>query len=133
MKKSEIPKNIEECYQFLDQLEVKDLNEWLGYDLDKAIGISHHTYGRWIRNSFELWEEPANDLKQWFIDNYFIENADDISGLILIYFHQKKNGKTPDLLKYIKKYHKHWEQCDPNFKLKLRKYKWKKIYSNLVK
>jgi hypothetical protein len=130
MGKLKLPNNLDESFYFLENEKIDGLDEWLSENIDSAIASAHHGLGRWIRNSFSLWEQKPNKLRQWFIDNFFIDNPDDISSLILINFHQIKNGNIPNLNKYIYKYHKHWEKTNPNYKLKLRKHKLNKLIRN---
>ena len=124
------PKTIEEDYQYIDNMNT-DYEKWLKRDLEGATAEAHHSIGQWIRNNFGLWEKHSN-LKDWFIENYMLDHPDDISSLILIYFHKKKNGVDTDLTKYVNKYHKYWEKHIPNYKLKLRKHKLKRLCSKLV-
>jgi len=131
MQKDKLPTTLDETIDFLDKEKIGGLKEWLSEDTNSALGVAHMGLGRWIRNTLELWSDPPNELKQWFIDNYFIEHADDISGMILINYHQRKNGKIPNLNKEANRYHKHWEKENPNYKLKLRKMKLNKLCSSL--
>lgn len=121
------PKTIEEAYQYLDIMD-GDHKEWLKEDIDKAIGLSHHGIGQWIRNNFGLWKDKSI-LREWFLDNYMLDHPDDISTLILVYFHKKKNGVDTDLSFYVNKYHKHWERFSSDYKLKLRKHKLNRLCS----
>lgn len=128
----DLPKTLDETYTFLEKEKFDGLKEWLEEDVQKALGIAHHGLGTWIRNNLKLWEEKSN-LKKWFVENYFLDHPDDISSMILINFHQRKNGIIPDLNKESEKYHKHWEKIIPDYKLKLRKFKLNKLCSNRVK
>jgi len=130
MEKDNLPKTLDETFVFLEKEKFGGLIEWLAEDVQTALGLAHSALGHWIRNNFKLWEE-ANELKQWFIDNYFLDHPDDISSLILINFHQRKNGIIPNLSVYANRYHKHWEQVIPDYKLKLRKFKLNKLCPNL--
>ena len=132
IKVDDIPKTLDETFIFLEKEKIDRLTEWLAEDVKTALGQAHHGLGQWIRNNLRLWEEDSN-LKQWFIDNYYLDHPDDISSLILINFHQRKNGIIPDLNKEAERYHKHWEKLIPDYKLKLRKFKLNKLCSNLVK
>ena len=132
IKVDDIPKTLDETFIFLEKEKIDRLTEWLAEDVKTALGQAHHGLGQWIRNNLRLWEEDSN-LKQWFIDNYYLDHPDDISSLILINFHQRKNGIIPDLNKEAERYHKHWEKLIPDYKLKLRKFKLNKLCSNPVK
>ena len=82
MNNFEIPTNLEETYKVIDDLEITGKSEWLSKNEEDSISISHMGLGIWIRNNFKLWEDK-NELKNWFIDNYFIDHPDDISCIIL--------------------------------------------------
>ena len=128
-----IPKTLDETFTYLNEMNVSDLDSWLQLELTSALGQAQHGLGQWIRNNFGLWEEKPNDIKNWFIDNYFLDHPDDISSMILINFHEKMNGKNTNLSKHVDIYHKHWSKNDPKYKLKLRKYKLNKLCTSLNK
>jgi hypothetical protein len=128
----DLPKTLDETYDFLNQEKFGNLKEWLEEDVHDALGKAHHGLGTWIRNNLKLWEEKSN-LKEWFIENYFLDHPDDISAMILVNFHQRKNGLIPNLNKEAERYHKHWEKIIPNYKLKLRKFKLNKLCSGVTK
>jgi len=94
---------------------------------DDAISSAHFGLGMWIRNNFKLWEEKS-ELKNWFIDNYFIDHPDDISSIILLYYYQKKNEHKIDLSKQLKMCYTHWMKYDPEYKKKIRKFKLNNLY-----
>jgi len=131
MEEIKIPRTLDETIMVLDNMKIDDRDEWLKEPADKILGISHSGLGMWIRNNWGLWAEKPNELKQWFIDNYFIDHPDDISSMILVNYHQVKNGSIPNLNKEANKYHKHWEKCIPNYKFKMRKFKLNKLCSKL--
>ena len=132
IKVDDLPKTLEETYEFLDKENFGGLKEWLEEDVQKALGLAHSGLGQWIRNNLKLWEEEGN-LKEWFKENYFLDHPDDISSMILINFHQRKNGIIPDLNKEAERYHKHWEKVIPGYKLKVRKFKLNQLCTKLKK
>lgn len=76
--KIDIPKNIEEVFNFFDkELTEADKKMLLKH---KAIEF-HHTLGRWIRNNFELWNTQS-ELKAWLIDKSFT-HPDDMSNYLI--------------------------------------------------
>ena len=76
--KIDIPKNIEEVFNFFDkELTEADKEMLLKH---KAIEF-HHTLGRWIRNNFELWNTQS-ELKAWLIDKSFT-HPDDMSNYLI--------------------------------------------------
>lgn len=76
--KIDIPKNIEEVFNFFDkELTEADKKMLLKH---KAIEF-HHTLGRWIRNNFELWNTQS-ELNAWLIDKNFTL-PDDMSNYLI--------------------------------------------------
>ena len=78
--KIDIPKNIDEVFNYFDKELTDDDKEQLKqYSAIKF----HNTLGRWIRNNFELWN-PNNklELKAWLIDKGFT-HPDDMSNYII--------------------------------------------------
>ena len=76
--KIDIPKNMDEVFEFLDkELAIDDKEELKKYP---AINF-HHNLGRWIRNNFELWNTQS-ELKAWLIDKSFT-HPDDMSNYII--------------------------------------------------
>ena len=128
-----IPKTLDETYTYLDNMDMNDIDDWCNLNIKTAIARGHHSIGQWIRNNFGLWSKETNDLQHWFIDNYCIFAPDDISSMILVNFHERKNGNIPDMQKEANRYHKFWSVNDPKYKMRLRKYKLKKLCSRLEK
>lgn len=127
IKVDDLPKTLNETYELLDNRDLGEgMNDWLNMDVHKALGMVHSSLGQWIRNHLKLWEKESN-LKEWFMNNFYLDHPDDISSLILINFHQRKNGLIPDLNKEAEAYHKHWEQVIPGYRLKVRNFKLKKL------
>ena len=89
-KIKQIPETLYECFIVLDDMEISDINEWLKYKEDKALGISHNGIGRWIRNNWGLWSDCK--LKKWF-ENNEVKHPDDMSSIILTAYHRIKNNK----------------------------------------
>ena len=133
IKVDDLPKTLEETIITLDDMKIDEIDMWLKENVKEALGMAHHGLGMWLRNNWGLWVDPPNELKQWFIDNYFIDHADDISSMILINYHEIKNGNIPNLNKEAEKYHKHWEKVIPNYKMKIRKFKLNKLCLKLEK
>ena len=108
-----IPKNLDECYQELDCVKSKNLNEWLNEHEDDVTSLSHHTLGQWIRNSWGLWFVTKTPFWKESLQEYFhnigIHHPDDMSTIILTSYHRKKNNKNINLeeqIDFYKKYRK---------------------------
>jgi len=126
MNINEIPTNLEDTYNIIDKLEIEGKKYWLSNNQEDSISMSHMGLGMWIRNNFKLWEDDS-ELKKWFIDNYFIDHPDDISSIILLYYHQKKNGNKIELNKMLNNFYSHWYEYEPYYKNKLRRFKLNKL------
>jgi len=105
-----IPKNLDECFVELDNMNAEDVKDWLSYSEDKAIGLAHHGFGTMIRNEWGLWE-GTNELCKYF-KTLNIEHADDISGIILTSYHRFKNNKPFKIDEQVQVYLEHWKQFE---------------------
>lgn len=108
-----IPKTLEEAFDILDEMNIKDIEDWLKDEEGKAIGQSHHGLGMWLRNNWGLWHsEPfwdKNTLNYWF-NEMGIFHADDMSSIILTSYHRIKNGKEVKLEKQVQHYLDFWKK-----------------------
>jgi len=73
---------------------------------DKGASV-HHTIGRFVRNSWSLWE-PDSPLKRDAVNTYWIAHADDISGLIMAWVWAEVRNEEFDPHKECERFHKHW-------------------------
>ena len=74
---------------------------------DNSPAAIHHTIGRYIRNSWSLWE-PDTPLKLDAVLKYGIAHADDISGLILDWVFAKVIRDNFDPRSACERFHEHW-------------------------
>jgi hypothetical protein len=102
-----IPASLEECFVWMKdgpseetQREFKEMPE------DKAVALSHHSYGRWIRNNWGLWAKDGPLYK--LMTELGLDHPDDMSGLIITSFHRHLNGKSLDVEGQVKKYKDYW-------------------------
>lgn len=76
-----VPSNLDEAIKFLkDSLTEEDIQE-----ITRPMSVStqcHFSGGMAIRNAWSLWDMETR-LVKWFKQNYGVEHADDISGIIL--------------------------------------------------
>lgn len=123
----ELPKNIQETVDYIDNLNIQDINYYLENKNEKDFLIKiYWGFGMYIRNSLGLWSEKS-EIREWFKNNYFLEHPDDISHLILIYYYRVKNKKDTNLSDELNIIYKHWIEFDPDFYRKLKKFKLDKI------
>jgi hypothetical protein len=72
-------------------------------------GMLQFGYGRFIRNSWSLWETDS-PLKREAVASYRIAHADDISQLILAWVFAKVRDQQFDPVAYCQRFHDHWEK-----------------------
>ena len=99
MKTYYIPKNLVECYKWLDN-NVPDCDEFISSKENDAVILSHQTIGKWIRNNWGLWSENSN-LYFWFL-TIKIKHPDDMSCIILRSYWRDKNSLPIKLDEQIK-------------------------------
>jgi len=116
--KEEIDLNIEDCVDLESCINwVMALHEgqevfleWLELPEEHFIGQTHHNFGRWLRNTLELWH---NGPPVKYFNDLGIYHADDISVIILTSVYRKYHGINLNLQDQIKRYRDYWEKTDP--------------------
>lgn len=104
-----VPENLDEAIQILLQGNKGNTNIY--EDEDKFIAESHHSVGRYLRNTWGLW--TGSELQKWFKERG-IHHADDMSGIILTSFHRRFYRKEIELEEQIAKYQEYWDEVDPD-------------------
>lgn len=74
-----IPNNLEEAIKELDK---ELLDEDKNYLLEHGALSVHHSLGRWIRNTWELWDDKDNELKT-SLKKLGYNHPDDMSNYII--------------------------------------------------
>ena len=69
----------------------------------------HHTVGRYIRNSWSLWERETA-LVQHYIARFGLAHADDLSGLMLEQALCEVRGQAFDIEAKVRHYLEHWRE-----------------------
>jgi hypothetical protein len=106
-----VPINLEDAIKTLKEgLTPQDLVEIKKPDFDGA--RVHFTVGLMLRNEWSLWETDTI-LVKWFKENYGIEHADDLSGLILDCLVRDIQGLPRRDKELAKKYIDHWKKNKP--------------------
>jgi|FAXJ01.1.fsa_nt_gi hypothetical protein len=102
-----VPINLEEAIKIIkDGLIEDDLVEIKSAIFDAA--RVHFTVGMMIRNEWSLWDKNSI-LVRWFKENYGIDYADDISGLILDCLTRDIQGLPRRDRKLARQYIQHWK------------------------
>jgi len=117
-------KNLNECFEYIDNLNMKDLDDFLNLSEKEAIVGTHFGFGMWLRNNLGLWTD--NELTKWF-NQHNIHHADDMSGIIITSYHRHKNGKDIKLQEQIDHYVQFWIESEKNEKLRLKKQRKEKL------
>lgn len=110
-KPIEMPKNLWECLNLLDQTVPETEKEVLR---NTSTANFHFTTGRWMRNNWGLWDENS-DLHKWF-KAQGIWHSDDMSGIILTSFKRYIRNQPIDLDEQIERYLRYWRDYDKNIK-----------------
>jgi len=97
-----IPLNIDEAYSELIRLiPPQDIDKYKRQNLQVFLADAHFGIGRNIRNNWMLWKNSRLAL---FLINKGVTHPDDMSTIILMYFHSRINNKIFDIDKEIEKY-----------------------------
>lgn len=77
-------------------------------ETEESVVLQKHPYfGRYIRNTFGLWD-PESPLHKWFKDNLNLAHADDTSAIIIVAAHRLLNGKPSNEKEMADRFHTHW-------------------------
>jgi len=102
-----VPTTLEEAHQILaERLDKTTLN---GIDASNAMDWMdqfHHSLGRYLRNSWQLWV-PGTPLRL-HLEELGLLHPDDMSGVILNSFWCKRHGTEYDLQAAVAAYKKYW-------------------------
>lgn len=91
--RKDIPKNLEECYQFLDKELTEEDRNAIKDSTEEERADYHFGLCMWIRNE---WIHPTNSpLYAYFVERG-IEDPDAISSIIIEGYHAYLNGKSYD-------------------------------------
>ena len=102
-----VPINLEEALKTLKEgLTTDDLIEIKKPEFDGA--RVHFTVGMMLRNEWSPWDKDSI-LVRWFKENYGIDFADDVSGLILDCLVRDIQGLPRRDKELAKRYIQHWK------------------------
>jgi hypothetical protein len=71
-------------------------------------GSVHNTLGRWIRNTWGLWDENSDLYKYFKVMGLW--HADDMSGLILESYKYHLDGKEFIIQAYVENIQEYWRR-----------------------
>lgn len=107
-----VPRTFDEAVEALFRALGEEERRWF-VSTPQSTSVEHHGVGRFLRNSWSLWERETV-LVQWFRQNLRVGHADDISGLILDGLVAKVMGVPFDPENAAKRYHEHWKKYGCN-------------------
>lgn len=111
-----VPINLEDAVATLKEgLTADDIKEIKKDTFDAA--KVHFTVGMMLRNEWSLWEKDTI-LVRWFKDNFGIDHADDLSGLILDCLVRDVQGLPRREKELAKRYINHWKSISEQEKEK---------------
>lgn len=104
-----IPNNLEEAIRgLISMFTEEELDKFAEMSEPKALAVTHHSTGRWIRNNWGLWVKGP--LYDHFKKQYGLWHADDMSGVILTTLHRRLNGVPDDIEVQVEWYLEHWRR-----------------------
>lgn len=107
----DLPTTLEDCIPFLKkEMKINDLNQFINFQRED-LSLLHHTFGRWIRNNWKLWEKGA--LVKYFND-LGVTHPDDMSSIVIEYVWCSLRKEPFDLNEKVIKIQNYWKQQDVN-------------------
>lgn len=105
-----VPVNLDEAVKILiDGLDMEDVAEIRRPRFNSS--QLHFGLGMYLRNNWSLWEKDTI-LVKWFKDNYGVEHADDISGIILECMANDIRGESRRDKQLAESFIEHWKKVD---------------------
>ena len=103
-----VPSNLDEAVTILKEgLESKDY-EFIKDPKSDSVDL-HFGFGMYLRNEWSLWDKETVIVK-WFKENYGIDHADDLSGIILDCLWQDIRGKPRRDKEKAQSFIEHWKK-----------------------
>lgn len=100
------PTTLEECIPALmEELSPQEQMEFIKSS-KKDLVKYHHNLGRWIRNSWGLWEEDSSLCLH--MKSLGFRHADDMSHSILKEFWNRLNHLPSEIEEDVKEYNEYW-------------------------
>lgn len=101
------PTTLEEAFDTIDEITNPEERDFvMNHTLERWQTITHHGWGRWIRNHWGLWTEEG-PLYEWFVE-LGLHHADDMSGIILDSYWKHKHGVPLDIEGQVQHYLDYW-------------------------
>ena len=108
INQDKVPINLEDAVKTLrDGLDEKDVLTMKQPEFSPS--QLHFSLGMLLRNEWSMWHKDTI-LVVWFKENYGIDHADDISGLILECLWNDLNGRPRTDKEFAKRCIAHWKK-----------------------
>ncbi|MEM6516987.1 MAG: leucine-rich repeat domain-containing protein, partial [Bacteroidota bacterium] len=105
-----IPKNLNECFDQLNLMfSPKRIKEIKTKSEEEFSVGSHFGLGMWIRNNWGLWQ--GSRLYKYFNEKG-LNHPDDMSSVILTFYHRHLNNRNLKLINQIKGYKEYWKKAN---------------------
>ncbi|MFC4816720.1 DUF6794 domain-containing protein [Flavobacterium sp. GCM10023249] len=109
------PKNIKEAIEYMEFKWTDEEKEKFKNKNENAAALELHMgYGMWIRNS---WLRNGNPKLSKYFYKKKVFHIDDMSSIILIFYHRMLNNKKLGLRKTFKPYSEKWRKGKPYRKI----------------
>lgn len=105
------PTTIEECYEYINSINMPDMVKFIAMSEDKAVTVTHNSFGRFLRNELQLWSDGY--MVKWFNERG-IYHSDDMSSIIIRSYHRHMNNKEIKLSEQITHYIDYWDDFYAN-------------------
>ena len=104
--------DLESCINWVMVLheDQSEFIELLKHSEDSFILSTHNNFGRWLRNTLELWYDGP-PVK--YFNDLGIYHADDMSCLIMSSLYRKYHNKELDVAGEVKKFRNYWDKTNP--------------------
>lgn len=104
-----IPSSLEEAANEIYNMNTSAAKQALNMPMEKFVLAAHHNLGQWIRNNWGLWKQTGGLYEE--LSQKGLTHPDDMSTVVLKYFHAKFNNENFDLLAEVKSYAEYWDKA----------------------
>ena len=105
-----IPVDLEEAVTIIvSGLDAESFRALRKMNAETARALGHHGIGQWIRNAWGLWDNDG-PLFLWFVENFGLHHADDISNVIVHCVWADLSENARDVDEVVQGMRDHWER-----------------------
>lgn len=111
-----IPCNLNECFSVLDLImsesSTEDQKWFKKTDTKIVVAELHFNLGRWIRNSWGLWDKNSKLFQ--YLNSLDIWHADDMYSFIMTSYHRHTNKEELKLQEQVQVFKEYWKTYEKN-------------------